>query len=130
VAEKAITAARARIRHTSFAATVDESLDTLVEELKTFLVGWKEYLRLAQRQRPLRDLDQWIRRRPRMAQLKQWKRGVTVYREPRARGVPKLRAQEAAAHATRWWRTAAHPALQEALPIRYCDRLGVPRLAT
>lgn len=100
------------------------------EELRTFLVGWKEYFRLVQGQLPLRYLDQWIRRRLRRVQLKQWKRGSTAYRELRVRGLPVRRAQEVAAHATRWWHTAAHPALQEALPIRYYDQLGVPRLTT
>lgn len=95
-----------------------------------FLKGWKEYFRLVQVQRPLQDIDQWTRRRLRMVQLKQWKRGSTVYRELRARGVPMLRAQEAAAHATRWWHTAAHVALHEALPTCYYDQLGLPRLAT
>nr|WP_231971804.1 group II intron reverse transcriptase/maturase [Sulfurifustis variabilis] len=129
VAEKALTAARARIRLIT-CRNGGRRMGTLVEELKTFLVGWKEYFRLVQVQRPLRDLDKWVRRRLRAAQLTQWKRGTTVYRELRARGVPMRRAQEAAAHATRWWRTAAHAALQEALPIRYYDRLGIPRLAT
>lgn len=103
-------------------------METLVEELRTFLVGWKEYFRPVQVQQPLRDLDRWIRRRLRMVQLKQWKRGSTVYRELRSRGIPVRRAQEAAAHATRRWHTAAHPALHEALPIRYYDQLSVPRL--
>ena len=129
VAAKAITAARARIRQITW-RNGGRRIDTLVEELKTFLGGWKEYFRLVQVQLPLRDLDQWIRRRLRVAQLKQWKRGSTVYRELRARGVPMRRAQEAAAHATRWWRISAHVALQEALPVRYYDQLGLPRLAT
>lgn len=95
VAAKAMTAARTRIQHIT-CRNGGRSMDTLVEELKTFLVGWKEYFRLVQVQRPLRDLDQWIRRRLRMTQLKQWRRGSTVYRELRARGVPMRRAQEAA----------------------------------
>lgn len=129
VADKAIAAARARIRLIT-CRIGGRRMGTLVEELRTFLVGWKEYFRLVQVQLPLRYLDQWIRRRLRMVQLKQWKRGSTVYRELRVRGLPMRRAQEVAAHATRWWHTAAHPALQEALPIRYYDQLGVPRLTT
>ena len=53
----------------------------------------------------------------------------TAYRELRARDVPDRIARAAAAHARRWWATAAHGALKTALPISYFDRLGLPRLA-
>jgi hypothetical protein len=78
----------------------------------------------------LSDLDEWIRHRLRQAQLKQWKRGTTVYRELQARKVLERDARGAAAHATRWWRAAGHGALHIALPTSYYDRrMGVPRLA-
>lgn len=128
VADKAIDAMKTRIRSIT-RRNGGYGMEATVEELKAYLTGWREYFRLAQTPGPLRGLDQWIRRRLRAMQLKQWKRGATVYRELRARGIPKRRAQEAAAHATRWWRTAAHVVLQEALPTRYYDQLGVPRLA-
>jgi hypothetical protein len=94
-----------------------------------YLVGWKRYFRLAETPRVLSGLDEWIRHRLRLAQLKQWKRGSTVYRELRARGAPERVSRAAAAHASRWWRTAGHGALHTALPTSYYDRRGVPRLA-
>ena len=36
-------------------------------------------------------------------------------------------ARAAAAHGTRWWATAAHPALHMAFPNQYFDALGIPR---
>jgi hypothetical protein len=95
-----------------------------------YLTGWKEYFRLTEMPTALRKLDEWIRRRLRMVQLKQWKTGPRVFRELCARGVPRNAAASAAAHAQRWWRTARHPALNLALPPREFDRLGLPRLAT
>jgi len=98
-------------------------------ELRSYLTGWKLYFQLAETPRVFRDLDEWLRHRLRAVQLKPWKRGTTVYRELRARGVPDRVTRAAAAHAHRWWATAAHGGLQTALPTSYFDRLGVPRLA-
>ena len=101
----------------------------MVEELRSYLAGWKLYFQLAETPKVFREHDEWVRRRLRAVQLKQWRRGTTVYRELRAREVPDRVTRAAAAHARRWWAMAAHGALQTALPTSYFDRLGVPRLA-
>lgn len=54
------------------------SLPKVVEELRAYLLGWKAYFRLADTPGVFHDLDQWIARRLRMVQLKQWKRGRTA----------------------------------------------------
>lgn len=128
VAPKALAAMKDRVREIA-ARNGGRSMDRVIEELRSYLRGWREYFRLAETPRVLSDLDEWIRRRLRLAQLKQWKRGRTVYRELRARGVPERVSRAAAAHACRWWATAGHGALHSALPTSYYDRLGVPRLA-
>jgi hypothetical protein len=69
-----------------------------------------------------------IRHRLRAVQLKQWKRGPTVYRELRARGLGRDAAVQVAAHTRRWWRNSSR-AIHIALPTSYYDRMGVPRLA-
>jgi RNA-directed DNA polymerase len=106
------------------------SLQSVVEKLRGYLGGWKEYFRLSETPGVFKDVDKWIRRRLRMVQLKQWKRGSTAYRELRARGVSQLVAAQACTHVRRWWLTSKHLALNQALPSRYFDRLGVPRLAS
>lgn len=128
VAPKALEAMKERVREIT-ARNGGRSMKVVIEELRSYLAGWKEYFRLADTPRVFRHLDPWIRRRLRQAQLKQWKRGTVVYRELRARKVPERNARGAAAHACRWWSTAAHPALSVAFPISYYDRIGVPRLA-
>ena len=105
------------------------SLESVMGRLRGYLAGWKQYFRLSQTPRVFEDLDKWIRRRLRMVQLKQWKRGRTAYRELRARGVSPLVAARACSHLRRWWLTSKHLALNLALPPSYFDRLGVPRLA-
>jgi RNA-directed DNA polymerase len=128
VAPKALEAMKERVREIT-TRSGGRSIAVVIAELRSYLAGWKNYFRLADTPRILGDCDEWIRHRLRQAQLKQWKRGPTVYRELRARGVPERPARAAAAHATRWWRTAGHGALHAALPTSYYDRMGVPRLA-
>jgi group II intron reverse transcriptase/maturase len=128
VAPKALEAMKERVRGIT-TRNGGRSIAIVIAELRGYLAGWKQYFRLADTPSSFTRLDEWIRRRLRQAQLKQWKRGTTVYRELRARHVPERGARGAAAHARRWWRTAAHSALSVALPTSYYDRMGVPRLA-
>jgi len=128
VAPAALAEMQARVRVITN-RTGGRSLSRVAEELRSYLTGWKLYFQFAETPKIFREHDEWIRRRLRAVQLKQWKRGTTAYRELRARGVPERVARAAAAHARRWWATAAHGGLQTALPISYFDRFGVPRLA-
>jgi group II intron reverse transcriptase/maturase len=128
VAPAALAELKARVRSIT-SRTGGRSLTTVAAELRSYLTGWKLYFQLAETPGIFRDLDEWVRHRLRAVQLKQWKRGTTVYRELRVRNVPERITRAAAAHARRWWATSAHGALQTALPLSYFDRLGVPRLA-
>jgi group II intron reverse transcriptase/maturase len=128
VAPKALEAMKERVREIT-ARNGGRSTAVVVTELRGYLAGWKQYFRLADTPNVFKGLDEWIRHRLRLVQLKQWKRGTTVFRELRARGVPERQAAGAAAFARSWWRTAGHTALQIALPTSYYDRMGVPRLA-
>ena len=62
----------------------------VVANLRSYLLGWKGYFRLAQTPRVWRELDEWMRHRLRAIQLKHWKRGKTMYREP----CRKMRSEE------------------------------------
>jgi RNA-directed DNA polymerase len=128
VAPAALAAMKAQVRKVT-ARNRGRRFATIVAELRGYLLGWKADVRLADTPRIFRDLDQWIRRRLRLVGLTQWTRGTTAFRELRARGVPDRVAAQAAAHVSRWWRTAHHAALHVALPVAYVDRLGLPRLA-
>jgi group II intron reverse transcriptase/maturase len=128
VAPAALAEMKARVRAIT-SRTTGRSLTRVAEELRSYLTGWKLYFQLAETPSIFQGLDEWLRRRLRAVQLKQWKQGPTVYRELIARGVSGPVARAVAAHATHWWATAAHGGTQTALPISYFDRLGVPRLA-
>jgi RNA-directed DNA polymerase len=103
------------------------SLPAVVEKLRTYVLGWKAYFRLAQTPNVWRDLDKWIRHRMRAIQLKQWKRGRTAYRELIARGASKETALLVARNTRRWWRNSGM-ALNKVLDLSWADRLGIPRL--
>jgi len=103
------------------------SLDQVVGDLRSYLVGWKNYFRLAATPNVFRELDEWTRHRLRALQLKQWKRGRTTYRELIARGLTSDLAAQVAMYTRRWWKNSAM-ALHLALPNRLFDELGLPRL--
>jgi RNA-directed DNA polymerase len=104
------------------------SMASVVLELRRYLGGWKNYFQFTETPTPLLAIDKWIRHRLRALQLCHWKRGRTIYRELRRRGViPEL--ARAASMTGHWWRISLHKALCIALPARYFDELGVPRLA-
>ena len=58
----------------------------VMQELCPYVRGWKAYFELAQTPKVWREFDEWLRHRLRALQLKQWKRGATMYRELRALG--------------------------------------------
>jgi RNA-directed DNA polymerase len=128
VAPKALTAMKERVRQLT-RRNGGRSLTQLIAQLRSYLVGWRAYFRLADTPGIFADVDQWLHRRLRAVILKQWKRGTTTYRELRRRGLPDRLARAAAAHTQRWWAMATHGALKTALPCSYFDQLGVPRLA-
>jgi group II intron reverse transcriptase/maturase len=126
VAPKAMRKLRERIRKIT-ARNRGRSLAQVVPELRSYLVGWKNYFRLADTPGIFAGVDRWLRRRLRMLIVKQNKRGPTLYRTLRARGVPDRLARAAAAHCPgRWWAMATHGALQMAYSTRYFSALGVP----
>jgi len=127
VAAKALGEFKERVRQIT-RRSGGRSMRQVVTALREYLLGWRQYFRRADTPGVFEDLDKWIHRRLRAVQLKHWKRGRTIYRELRARGVPDWLAPRAA-RARSWWRLATHGALKTAMPVQYFDALGVPRLA-
>ena len=127
VAKQALAKLKDRVRGTTN-RNGGRSMTAVIAELASYLPGWKEYFRLAQTPGVMRGLDEWLRHRLRVLQLKQWKRGKTTYRELRRLGAAEDTARRVAANTRRWWSNAALH-LHFVLNTRYFDALGVPRLA-
>jgi hypothetical protein len=103
------------------------SMSEVVQRLRSYMRGWKGYFQLAQTPKVWRRLDEWLRHRLRAIQLKQWKRGTTMYRELLKLGAAPSVARQVAANSRRWWRNSDR-LLKTVMTIAYFDRLGVPRL--
>jgi group II intron reverse transcriptase/maturase len=127
VAPTALTAMKDRVRELT-RPTRSQSIARVVEELRSYLMGWKNYFRLADTPKVFRELDEWIRHRLRALHLRHWKSGRVTYCELRARGVSEQTAAHVAANTRRWWKNSAM-AIHIAFPISYFDHLGLPRLA-
>ena len=127
VAEKPLHDFKARIRQVT-RRSGGRSMAQVIGTLRPYLLGWKAYFGLAQTPKVWRTLDEWLRRRLRALQLKQWRRGKTIYRELRALGAERNVAQRVAVNGRRWWRNSAK-LLNSVLTIAHFDRLGLPRLA-
>jgi len=103
------------------------SVPQVIAELREYLRGWKGYFQLAETPGIFGELDEWIRHRLRALQLKQWKRGTTIYRELRKRGLSDYTATRIAGNSRRWWKNSGK-LIHIAFPIEYFDKLQLPRL--
>lgn len=126
VAPKTIEKMKERVRELT--PRGGRSLARIVEELNSYLRGWKAYFRLADTPKIFAELDEWIRHRLRAVHLKHWKRGRTAYVALRKLGASENVAARVAANTRRWWRNAAM-LLNSVLTVSYFDRLGLVRLA-
>ena len=127
VASKPLQAFKRRIRQLT-RRTVGRSMEQVIETLRSYLLGWKAYFGLAQSRTVWRELDEWLRQRLRALQLKQWRRGTTIYSALRALGASETTARRVAANSHCWWRNSAGD-INKVLTIAYFDRLGLPRLS-
>jgi len=127
VSKKALETMKDRVRSITKRSR-GRSMKSVIEEMRGYLPGWKAYFQLADTPGIFNDLDQWIRHRLRAIQLKQWKRGTTIYRELVKRGMSSKESAKVAANGRRWWRNS-RMAIHLALPQKHFDDLGLPRLA-
>jgi group II intron reverse transcriptase/maturase len=104
VAPAALADMKARVRAIT-SRKAGRSIESVTQDLRRYLVGWKNYFRLAETPHVFRDIDKWIRHRLRAVKLKH------------------------ARYGGRYWRTAATGLAHTALPTSTIDGLGVPRLA-
>jgi group II intron reverse transcriptase/maturase len=126
IAEPAVHKARERLREITRRHR-GCSMGQVVQDLQSYVPGWKAYFGLTESRTVLRELDQWLRRRLRAVQLNQWKTGPTVYRALRRLGAPGPVATYVARHTRRWWHCSLR--LSRVLDIAYFDRLGVPKFS-
>ena len=121
VSEKALQAFRANVRAMT-GRTRGRTIRPIVTELRQLRLGWRAFFGVAEVRAPLRDLDQWIRRRLRSDHWKPW--GRQRYRELRKRGVGRPLAWNTVKSAHGPWRLRQSPGLAIALSTRSFAALG------
>ena len=127
VADKPLATFRQRVRQLT-RRSGGRSMSQVVDGLRPYLLGWKGYFGLAQTPGVWRELNEGLRHRLRAIQLRQWRRGTTIYRELRALGAKPDVARQVAANSRRWWRNSGK-LLNSVLTIAWFDRMGLPRLS-
>ena len=127
VADKPLATFRQRVRQLT-QRSGGRRMQAVVDRLRPYLLGWTAYFGLSQTPGLWRKLDEGLRHRLRAIQLKQWRRGTTIYRELRALGAKPDVARQVAANSRRWWRNSGM-LLNSVLHIAWFDRLGLPRLS-
>jgi len=104
------------------------SLQRVVSELRSYLLGWRGYFGFCQTPSVLRDFDSWIHRRLRNYAWKQWKTGKRRFKELRRLGIGIDLAAQTAGSSKRYWHISRSPALNMSLTRAYLLELGLPLL--
>jgi len=123
--DKAKKAMKMRIRQLT-SRTWGVSMQHRIDALNRFISGWCAYFALAQTPSVFEAFDEWLRRRLRQVQWKQWGRRVATKRRAlRSLGIPQREAALWACTAKGPWRIAGSPPLSRALPNAHWERLGL-----
>jgi RNA-directed DNA polymerase len=129
IAPKAIARFKQRVRELT-RRTRGVSVETMVQQLSRYLIGWRGYFAFCQTPSVLQSLEAWVRRRLRSVVWKQWKRGKVRFAELTKRGVGKDLAAQTAGSPRGPWRLSNSPALAIALPNAYFGSLNLPSLVS
>jgi RNA-directed DNA polymerase len=128
IAPKAVQRFKAKVRELTHRHK-GQSLRQMIGPLGEYLRGWRGYFGFCQTPGELRSLDEWIRRRLRCVVLRHWATGRRRYAELIKRGVDAGSAARIAGSGHGPWRLSRSRGLHVALPNRFWDWLGLPRVA-
>lgn len=103
-------------------------MEQRVAMLNQYMMGWCGYFALTDTPSKFKELDQWIRRRLRMCEWKQWKQPKTRVRKLIGLGVPKAKAYEWGNSRKKYWRLSNSPILHKTLDNTYWSQRGLKSL--
>lgn len=102
------------------------NVEQMVERLNPVLRGWANYFRVANCKVLFAQMMEWIRRRLRMKQMREWKSWKQLHKALRRRGYKG----EFIKISIRKWRNSASPLVNMALPNQWFDEIGLINLAS
>lgn len=127
IANESIRKLKAKIRDlTSRSKPIP--MEVRIEKLNQYLTGWCGYFALADTPSKFKEFDEWIRRRLRMIEWKQWKNPKTRVRKLKSLGVPDHKAYEWGNSRKKFWRIASSPILHKTLDNSYWSNRGLKSL--
>jgi len=127
VASKSVQRLKAKLKML-FRSGKGRSIRTTIATLTPKLRGWVNYFRYAGAKGIFEELDGWIRRHLRKILWRQWKRPSTRAKTLMRLGLSEVRACTSASNGRGpWWNSGASH-LNQALPKRLFDRLGLVSL--
>ncbi|RFU60385.1 group II intron reverse transcriptase/maturase [Bacillus sp. V59.32b] len=103
-------------------------MEVRIEMLNRYLTGWCGYFALADTPSKFKEFDEWIRRRLRMCEWKQWKKPKTRVRKLIGLGVADYKAYEWGNSRKKYWRIACSPILHKTLDNSYWSQRGLRSL--
>jgi RNA-directed DNA polymerase len=103
-------------------------MEIRIEKLNQYLTGWCGYFALADTPSKFKEFDEWIRRRLRMIEWKQWKTPKTRVRNLKGLGVPPNKAYEWGNSRKQYWRIAGSPFPHKTLSNSYWSNRGLKSL--
>lgn len=104
------------------------SMEQRIKELNQYLTGWCGYYALADTPSKFKEFDEWIRRRLRVCEWKQWKLPKTKVRKLIGLGVPKQKAYEWGNSRKKYHRISKSPILHKTLNNAYWRDRGLKSL--
>lgn len=129
VASQSLEKFKKRIRELT-SRNLGRSLEHAMLKLNQYLNGWISYFRLSASKSVFRDMDSWIRRRLRCYKLKQCKRACSIGKYLIKLGVSEQNAWKLAGSSKGWWRLSLTPNINQAMPNKWFEELGLVNLET
>lgn len=105
------------------------AINLILQELKLYTTGWLNYYGIADMQKKIHSLSEWIRRRIRMYIWKQWKNISARFRNLKLLGITERKAWEWANTRKGYWRVAHSFILSRTLTNEYLAVLGYDDIA-
>jgi RNA-directed DNA polymerase len=128
IAPKSLSRFKERVRNETRRRR-GRSVKDVVDELKKYLRGWRQYFKRAEVIRTFPALDRWILTRLRTLQAKHWKRAKAIFKGLVKLGTPTHFAALCAKAAGRWYHLGTSRSFELALSQRYFAKEGLPILA-
>lgn len=128
VHEKSIRKLKSKLKYLTGRSRIGNIKSTFIK-LKQIITGWVNYFKMAKMKAKLRVLDEWLRRRVRMAYWKQWKKIKTKYVNLKKLGIDKDKSWEFANTRKGYWRISSSPILSRSITNARLKKAGLISLS-